>query len=70
MILELTEREIQVIRDALRGAEERHARNDFKVLVLEAQELRSKISDVIISQSSSKVSSYDNHTEGVQNVGR
>jgi hypothetical protein len=46
--LELTQRELDVIRQALRTEEERHKRNDFKVLVLEAQELRSKIADSVI----------------------
>jgi Arc/MetJ-type ribon-helix-helix transcriptional regulator len=50
MNLEVTEREVEVIRQALRYAEETHKRNDFKVLVLEAQDLRSKINDAIISQ--------------------
>lgn len=45
----LTDREIEVIRQALRYAEETHKRNDFKVLVLEAQELRSKVNDAIIN---------------------
>ena len=49
MNLELNEREIEVIRQALRYAEETHKRNDFKVLVLEVQDLRSKINDAIIS---------------------
>lgn len=47
--LELTDREAEVIRQALRYAEETHKRNDFKVLVLEAQDLRSKINDAIIN---------------------
>jgi Arc/MetJ-type ribon-helix-helix transcriptional regulator len=50
MNLEVTEREVEVIRQALRYAEETHKRNDFKVLVLEAQDLRSKINDAIINQ--------------------
>ncbi len=50
MRLELTEREIEVIRQALRKAEEAHKRNDFKALMLEAADLRSKISDAIIDQ--------------------
>jgi hypothetical protein len=47
--LELTPRELDVIRQALRTEEERHKRNDFKVLVLEAQELRSKLADSVIN---------------------
>lgn len=50
MNLELTEREVEVIRQALRHNEEAHKRNDFKVLVLEVQDLRSKINDAIINQ--------------------
>ena len=47
--LELTDRELVVIRQALRTEEERHKRNDFKVLELEIQELRSKIADSVIN---------------------
>lgn len=54
--LELNEREIQVIRDALRMAEASHKRNDFKALVLEAQDLRSKINDAIIVHELEKTS--------------
>jgi hypothetical protein len=38
--LELSDRELIVIRQALRTEEERHKRNDFRVLELEAQEVR------------------------------
>lgn len=48
--LELSERELNILRDALRMAEERHKRNDFRVLTIEAQDLRSKLSNVIIEQ--------------------
>ena len=47
--LELSERELTVIRQALRTEEERHRRNDFKVLVMEVEELRSKIADSVIN---------------------
>ena len=47
--LELTDRELVVIRQALRTEEERHKRNDFKVLELEIQDLRSKIADSVIN---------------------
>ena len=47
--LELSDRELIVIRQALRTEEERHKRNDFRVLELEAQELRSKIADIVIN---------------------
>lgn len=46
--LQLTSREVEVIRQALRHAEESHKRNDFPALVLEAQDLRSKVNDAII----------------------
>lgn len=55
-ILELNQREVEVIRQALRYAEETHKRNDFKVLVLEVQDLRSKINDAIIAQCTEKSS--------------
>lgn len=47
--LELSDRELTVIRQALRTEEERHKRNDFKVLVIEIEELRSKIADSVIN---------------------
>ena len=47
--LELSDRELIVIRQALRTEEERHKRNDFRVLELEALELRSKIADSVIN---------------------
>ncbi len=47
--LELSDRELIVIRQALRTEEERHKRNDFRVLELEAQDLRSKIADSVIN---------------------
>lgn len=50
MKLDLTNREVEVIRQALRGAEEAHKRNDFKALVLEVQGLRSKVNDAMISE--------------------
>jgi hypothetical protein len=48
LLLDLTPREVEVIRMALRQAQETHARNDFKVLVLETADLRSKIANAII----------------------
>ena len=48
--LNLSEREVEVIRQALRAAEQAHTRNDFKALVIECQELRSKVSDAILDQ--------------------
>lgn len=54
LLLDLTPREVEVIRMALRQAQDTHRRNDFKALVIETEELRSKIANAII----------DNHTNG------
>jgi hypothetical protein len=54
LLLDLTPREVEVIRMALRQAQDTHQRNDFKVLVIETEELRSKIANAII----------DSHTNG------
>jgi hypothetical protein len=48
LLLDLTQREVEVIRMALRLQEDTHKRNDFPALVTETQELRSKIADAII----------------------
>lgn len=48
LLLDLTPREVEVIRGALRLQQETHKRNDFKVLVIEVESLRSKISDAIL----------------------
>jgi hypothetical protein len=48
LLLDLTKREVEVIRGALRLQEDNHKRNDFPALVVEVQELRSKIADAII----------------------
>lgn len=48
ILLDLTPREVEVIRQALRASEDIHKRNDFPALVLEAQALRSKINDIVI----------------------
>jgi CHAD domain-containing protein len=47
--LGLSLREMDVLRSALRMLEENHKRNDFKTLALEAQELRSKVNDTLIT---------------------
>lgn len=52
MKLELTAREVEIIRQALRAQEALHKRNNFEVLVIECQELRSYISDVILENES------------------
>ena len=51
LLLDLTPREVEVIRMALRSEEDRHKRSDFKALVVEVQNLRSKISDAILDNS-------------------
>ena len=48
LLLDLTQREVEVIRMALRAQEDSHKRNDFPHLVAETQTLRSKIADAII----------------------
>jgi hypothetical protein len=48
LLLDLTPRETEVIRAALRLAQENHKRNDFKALAIEVESLRSKISDAIL----------------------
>jgi hypothetical protein len=54
LLLDLTPREVEVIRMALRQTQDTHQRNGFKVLVIETEELRSKIANAII----------DNNTNG------
>jgi hypothetical protein len=46
--IELSEREWHAIMGALRMQEEGHKRNDFKALVLEMQEIRSRMNDAYI----------------------
>jgi hypothetical protein len=46
--IELSEREWSAIMGALRTQEEGHKRNDFKGLVLEIQEIRSRMNDAMI----------------------
>ena len=46
--IELSEREWHAIMGALRMQEEAHKRNDFKALVLEMQEIRSRMNDAMI----------------------
>lgn len=48
LLLDLTNREVEVIRIALRAQEDTHKRNDLSHLLVEVQELRSKIADAII----------------------
>jgi len=55
MNLNLTDREIEVVRMALRQQEEIHKRNGFSILVLEVASLRSKISDYVLDNSKAMV---------------
>jgi hypothetical protein len=48
LLLDLTQREVEVVRMALRLQEDNHNRNDFTHLLVEVQDLRSKIADMII----------------------
>lgn len=46
--IQLSEREWSAVMGALRMQEENHKRNDFKALVLEMQEIRSRMNDAMI----------------------
>lgn len=48
LLLDLSPREVEIVRMALRMQEDNHKRNDFKALVLEVQDLRSKITNAIL----------------------
>jgi hypothetical protein len=48
LLLDLTPREVEVIRMALRAQEENHKRNGFPVLVIEVSALRTRIADALI----------------------
>jgi len=48
LLLDLTPREVEVIRMALRANEENHKKNGFSILVIEVSQLRSKISDALL----------------------
>jgi hypothetical protein len=48
LLLDLTPREVEVIRMALRAQQDIHKRNDFKALVIEVENLRSKIADAML----------------------
>jgi hypothetical protein len=48
LLLDLTPRQVEIIRQALRLQEAQHQRNDFKTLVSEVQDLRSYIGNAII----------------------
>jgi len=48
LLLDLTPREVEIIRMALRLQEENHKRNGFSILVIETSVLRSKINDSVL----------------------
>lgn len=48
LLLDLTPKEVEVIRMALRTQQEAHRRNGFLVLAQEIMELRSKISNALM----------------------
>lgn len=48
LLLDLTPRQVEIIRLALRLQEQTHKRNDFKTLEREVQDLRSYIGNAII----------------------
>lgn len=48
--IEFSEREWHAVMGALRMQEESHKRNDFKALVLEMQEIRSRMNDAMIDR--------------------
>ena len=48
MLIEISDREAEVIRVALRLQYETHKRNDFKTLMVETDDLRSKMNDLIL----------------------
>lgn len=55
LLLDLTPREVEVIRMALRAQEDMHKKNGFSVLVIEVSQLRAKIADALIDSKSSRV---------------
>jgi hypothetical protein len=55
LLLDLTPRQVEIIRQALRSQEQAHQRNDFRTLVIEIQELRSYIGNAIIDSNERKL---------------
>jgi hypothetical protein len=55
MNLDLTDRDLEVIRLALRQKQEDHRKGGFFNLAIECAELRSKISDYVLDKIKSKV---------------
>ena len=54
LLLDLTPRDVEVIRMALRAQQENHKRDGFPVLVIEVSMLRSKISDALLDRNISR----------------
>ena len=50
MNIELSDRDVEVIRMALRAQEELHKRHGFSVLVIEVSQLRAKIADALLDK--------------------
>lgn len=50
MNIELSDRDVEVIRMALRAQEEAHKKNGFSVLVIEVSQLRAKIADALLDR--------------------
>lgn len=50
LLLDLTPKEVEIIRGALRTEQERHKRNDFKSLEIIVCDLRTKISNAILDK--------------------
>lgn len=48
LLLDLTPREVEIVRMALRAQEERHKKDGFPVLVIEISILRAKIADALL----------------------
>lgn len=48
LLLDLTPREVEVIRMALRAQEETHKKHGFPTLVIEVSMLRAKIADALL----------------------
>ena len=48
LLLDLTPREVEIVRMALRVQEDLHKGNGFQALLIEVHVLRSKISDAIL----------------------
>ena len=54
-LMELSDRQVAVIRQALRLQEEAHKRNGFPTLEVEASDLRAYIADLVIDNAKAVV---------------